>query len=124
MLACAAVFHSAQLQGWPMFFLFLVAGQFFFDGGYSNLTTYAAELYPVRLGALAMGVSAASAGVGKILGPLALGLISGTGNLVTPQVTERAVQPAFLFLAGCCLLVGLSYSVLGVETSRTRLEVT
>jgi putative MFS transporter len=71
-----------------------------------------------------MGVSAASAGVGKIFGPLALGLISGTGNLVTPQVTERAVQPAFLFLAACCLLVGLSYSVLGVETSRTRLEVT
>ena len=122
MLACAALFHTEQWLGWPLFFLFLVAGQFFYDGGYSNLTTYAAELYPVRLGGQAMGVSAASAGVGKIVGPLALGLISGTGNLVTPQVTERAVQPAFLFLAGCCLLVGLCYSVLGVETSRTRLE--
>ena len=123
MLVGAALFHSAQFEGWPVFLLFLLGAQFFFDGGYSNLTTYAAELYPVRLGAQAMGVSAASAGVGKIMGPLALGLISGTGNLVTPQVTERAVQPAFLFLAGCCLLVGLSYSFLGVETSRTRLKV-
>jgi putative MFS transporter len=123
MLALAAVFHSVQVQGLPVFLLFLLLGQFFFDGGYSNLTTYAAELYPVRLGALAMGVSAASAGAGKILGPLALGLIAGTGNLVTPQVTERAVQPAFLFLAGCCLVVGLTYSVLGIETSRKPLTI-
>lgn len=124
MLALAAVFHSAQLRGWPVFLLFLLAGHFFYDGGYSNLTTYAAELYPVRLGALAMGVSAASAGVGKILGPLALGVISGTGNLVTPKVTEHAVLPAFLFLSGCCLLVGLSYSTVGVETSHQRLDLT
>lgn len=122
-LALAALFHSAQWLGLSAFLLFVMAGEFFFDGGYSNLTTYAAELYPVRLGAIAMGVSAASAGVGKILGPLALGLISGTGNLVTPQVTEQAVQPAFLFLAGCCLIVGLSYSFLGIETSRRRVEL-
>src|SRR6185436_6738473 len=68
MLALAAVFHSAQWLGLPVFLLCVLVGEFFFDGGYSNLTTYAAELYPVRLGALAMGVSAASAGVGKIVG--------------------------------------------------------
>lgn len=124
MLALAALLHSEQIAGISLFFVFLLLGQFFFDGGYSNLTTYAAELYPVRLGALAMGVSAASGGAGKILGPLALAFIAGTSNLVTPQATEQAVQPAFLFLAGCCLVVGIAYSTLGVETSRRPLALT
>ena len=122
MLALAALLHSEQIAGLSLFFVFLLLGQFFFDGGQSNILTYAAELYPVRLGALAMGVSAASGGVGKILGPLVLALIAGTSNLVTPKATEAAVLPAFLFLAGCCLVVGIAYSTLGVETSRRPLE--
>lgn len=121
MLALAAMFHDQYIEGVSVFFVFLLFGQFFYDGGYSNLNTYAAELFPVRLGARAMGVSAASAGIGKIMGPLALGIIAGTHNLVTPKATQSAVQPAFLFLAACCLVVGLSYSLLGVETHRKSL---
>lgn len=109
--------HDAYAAGVPVLFFCLVAGQFFYDGGYSNLTTYAAELYPVRAGATAMGVSAGSAGIGKILGPLVMGLIAGADNLVSPAVTQQAVVPVFLFLAGCCLIVGLAYAVLGVETA-------
>jgi MFS family permease len=100
-----------------MLFLCLVVGQFFYDGGYSNLTTYAAELYPVGAGGRAMGVSAGAAGIGKILGPLTMGLIAGADNLVSPAVTQRAVVPVFLFLCGCCVVVGLAYSFLGVETA-------
>jgi putative MFS transporter len=121
MLALAAMFHDRYIEGVSLFFIFVLFGQFIFDGGYSNLNTYAAELFPVRLGARAMGVSAASAGIGKIMGPLALGVIAGTRNLVTPKATEAAVQPAFLFLAACCLIVGLSYTFLGVETHRKSL---
>jgi len=122
MLALAAIFHEHYFEGVSVFFVYLLFGQFFYDGGYSNLNTYAAELFPVRLGARAMGVSAASAGIGKIMGPLALGLIAGTHNLVTPKATASAVLPAFLFLAVCCLAVGLSYSLLGVETHRKSLH--
>ncbi|HEY1598637.1 MAG TPA: MFS transporter, partial [Pirellulales bacterium] len=121
MLALAAMFRDHYVEGVSVFFIFLLIGQFFYDGGYSNLNTYAAELFPVRLGARAMGISAASAGIGKIMGPLALGIIAGTHNLVTPKATQTAVQPAFLFLAACCLVVGLSYSFLGVETHRKSL---
>jgi MFS transporter, putative metabolite:H+ symporter len=121
MLALAAMFYDRYLEGVSLFFIFVLVGQFFFDGGYSNLNTYAAELFPVRLGARAMGVSAASAGIGKIMGPLALGVIAGTHNLVSPKATQAAVQPAFLFLAACCVIVGLSYSFLGVETHRKSL---
>jgi MFS transporter, putative metabolite:H+ symporter len=54
--------------------------------------------------------------VGKILGPFSLALIAGTSNIVSPKATEEAVLPAFLFLAFCMLLVGLSFLFLGVET--------
>ena len=63
------VLRDAYWAGVPLLFLCLVVGQFFYDGGYSNLTTYAAELYPVRSVRAAMGVSAGAAGIGKILGP-------------------------------------------------------
>jgi MFS transporter, putative metabolite:H+ symporter len=109
--------HDAYWAGVPVLFLCLVAGQFFYDGGYSNLTTYAAELYPVRVGARAMGVSAGAAGLGKILGPLVMGLIAGADNLVSPAATQHAVVPVFAFLAACCLVVGLAYAFLGVETA-------
>ncbi len=122
-LALAAAFHGAWLGGAPLFFVFLLAGHFFYDGGFSNVTTYAAELHPVRLGARAMGLSAASGGAGKIVGPLVLGLMAGAHNLVTPHATEQAVAPAFYFLAGACLVVGLSYSLLGVETHRRALAL-
>jgi putative MFS transporter len=47
---------------------------------------------------------------------LSLALIAGTGNLVSPKATEGAVLPAFLFLAFGMVLVGLSFTLLGVET--------
>jgi putative MFS transporter len=113
-LLLAVWLHDAYWAGVPLLFICLVIGQFFYDGGYSNLTTYAAELYPVRAGGR---VSAGAAGVGKILGPLAMGLIAGADNLVSPAATQQAVVPVFLFLATCCLVVGLAYTFLGVETA-------
>lgn len=115
-LALAAVTHGSLIAGVPLFLVWLIVGQAFYDGAFSNVVTYGAELFPVRLAANGMGLSAASGGVGKIVGPLALGLLAGSTNLVSPQATEAAVLPAFLFLAGCCLVVGLAYSLLGIET--------
>ena len=70
----------------------------------------------MRLGARASGLGQAANGVGKILGPLSLALIAGTGNIVKPETTAGAVLPAYLFLAFCMLLVGLSFTFLAVET--------
>jgi MFS transporter, putative metabolite:H+ symporter len=67
--------------------------------------------------AAAYFVFVSRAGVtGKIIGPLSLALIAGTSHLVSPAQTEAAVFPAFLFLAFCMALVGLSFLFLGVET--------
>jgi MFS transporter, putative metabolite:H+ symporter len=71
----------------------------------------------VRLGARAAGLSQAANGCGKVLGPLCLALIAGTDNLVSPKATADAVIPAFLFLGGCMIVVGLACTFLGPETS-------
>jgi putative MFS transporter len=87
------------------------------------LAPYTVERYGVSFGARASGLGQAANGVGKILGPLSLALIAGTSNVVSPQATADAVFPAYLFLAGCMALVGLSFAVLGVETHGTAMAL-
>ena len=123
LLGLAAIYHGSFVGMIPLFLVFVVAGQFFYDGIYSNLNPYSAELFPVRLAAVGVGVASSAGGVGKIAGPLILGLLAGTGNLVTPHATEQAVGPGFLFLAGCSLVGGLAFTFLGVETHKRALTV-
>jgi putative MFS transporter len=123
MLGLAAIFHGSFIGGVPVFLICLVVGAVFYDGGAANLVPYPAELYPVRLSGRAAGLSQLSNGVGKILGPLCLALIAGADNFVAPKATEAAVTPAFLFLAGCGLAVGLAYSLLGIETNKKPVDL-
>jgi MFS transporter, putative metabolite:H+ symporter len=94
----------------------LIPAALFFDGGFSNIAPYSAEIFPVRLSARGVGLAQAANGVGKIAGPLCLAVIAGASNLITPKATIDAVTPAFLFLAACGLAIGLAFSLLGVET--------
>jgi len=116
LLAIAALWHDAFLGSVPVFLACLLVSQFFMDGSYSNLVPYAAEIYPVRLASLAMGLASACSGVGKILGTIVLGLLAGAGNLVTPAATERGIVPGFLFIAGSALVTALGFTFLGIET--------
>ncbi len=115
-LTSAAVFNSAFVGGVPVLIILLCASTFGIDGGFSNLAPYTVELFGVRMGARSSGLGQAANGIGKILGPLSLALIAGTGNIVSPHATAEAVMPAILFLAGAMVLVGLSFVVVGVET--------
>ncbi|KIZ46787.1 MULTISPECIES: MFS transporter [Rhodopseudomonas] len=114
-LGLAAYFHNDFVGTVPLFLVFLIAGALFFDGGFSNLVPYPAEIFPVQLSGRAVGLAQLANGVGKIVGPLCLALIAGADNLVQPQATASAVMPAFLFLAGSGLLVGLAFTLLGEE---------
>lgn len=118
LLGIAAIFQSSFIAGIPVFLICIVVGAIFYDGGSANLVPYPTELYPVSLSARAAGLFQLVNGVGKIIGPLCLALIAGTDNFVTPKATLAAVTPAFLFLAGCGLVVGLTYSLLGIETNK------
>jgi MFS transporter, putative metabolite:H+ symporter len=115
-LGLAGIFHDAFLDMIPLFVALLAAGALFFDGGYSNLAPYTAEIFPVQLAGRAVGLGQAANGAGKIAGPLSLALIAGTDNLVAPQVTADAVMPAFLFLAVCGLAVALAFTLVPIET--------
>ena len=115
-LGAAALFAERTLFGYPAFVVLLIPAALFFDGGFSNIAPYSAEIFPVQLSARGVGLAQASNGVGKIAGPLCLALIAGTSNLITPKATVEAVTPAFLFLAACGLAIGLAFTLLGVET--------
>jgi putative MFS transporter len=122
-LAAAASFSNTFINGVPLLVVFLCCSTFGIDGGFSNLAPYTVEVLGVRLGTRSFGLGQAANGLGKILGPLSLALIAGTGNIVTPHATAGAVLPAFLFLGFAMFCVGLSFSVLGVETQGVPLTV-
>ena len=84
-----------------MFALLIIVGAAFYSGAFSNMSPYVVEVFPVSLGGRAFGLAQASNGVGKILGPVCLALIAGSGDVVSPKATADAVAPAFLFLAVC-----------------------
>ncbi len=115
-LAAAAYFNQVFIGGVPLLVVLLCVSTFGIDGGFSNLAPYTVESFGVRMGARSSGLGQAANGVGKILGPLSLAVIAGPGNVVSPKATEGAILPAFLFLAFGMMLVGLSFSLLGVET--------
>jgi putative MFS transporter len=100
MLAIFA-FYREFIAGWSVFALLVVFGAAFYSGSFSNITPYVVEVFPVSLGARAFGLAQAANGVGKILGPVCLALIAGSGDVVSPKATADAVAPAFLFLAAC-----------------------
>jgi MFS transporter, putative metabolite:H+ symporter len=116
MLGLAGIFHDTFLGTIPLFVVLLAAGALFFDGGYSNLSPYTAEIFPVKLAARGMGLGQAANGLGKIAGPLSLALIAGADNLVAPQATTDAVMPAFLFLAACGFAVAIAFTLVPIET--------
>jgi putative MFS transporter len=115
-LAAAGYWHGLLYDGFPLLVALVAASAFFCEGGFSNLAPYTVEQYGVRLGARSSGLGQAANGVGKIAGPLALALIAGSSNLVSPQATEAAVLPAFMFLGLNMLVVALGFALLGVET--------
>jgi putative MFS transporter len=108
-LGLAAIFHDSFAFGLPVFVFALAAGALFYDGGFCTFVPYGVEIFPTRLAARGVGLAQSANGLGKIAGPLCLALIAGSSNYVTVKATEDAVQPAFLFLAGCGLLLAVCF---------------
>ena len=122
-LLAAGWFHAEMWMGVPAFFILLMAGDLFFEGGLANLAPYSVEVFGVRLGARSVGLAQAANAVGKIAGPVILALIAGTSNFVTPQATTDSILPAFLFFALCSLGVGLCFTLIPIETHGRPLEI-
>ena len=83
----------------PLFLVALIPAAFFVDGGFANLAPYTPEIFPTSLRTHGMGLAWAVSGLGRIIGPLVIALVAGTGDLVDPEATLDALAPSFLFLA-------------------------
>ena len=115
-MTCAALLHPYFIAGVPVFFLCLLAGALFYDGGYANTTPFGTELFPVRLAASGGGLTQTTSGLAKLIGPMLLALIAGSSNLLSPAATRHAVTPGFLSLAAFALIGAVALLFLRYET--------
>jgi putative MFS transporter len=119
LMALAGILHNAMLGGFSAFIVFLMAASVFYDGGFANLTPQSAEVFPGQLRSHGLGLAQAVNAGGKIMGPLGLALIAGTGNFVTPEATEAAITPGFIYLGAGGLLVLVGYLLLPETHGKT-----
>ena len=107
---------GSTLGGVSVFWLLIVIGDFFYDGGFALIGPYMAEVWPTRLRASGMGSAYGFGGIGKIIGPVGLALIVGSGNYLKPDVPLPQIPTAFLYLGCWFLMAGLVYYFIGIET--------
>jgi putative MFS transporter len=112
----AGQYYDATWFGLSAFWLILAAAMFFADGGFAIVGPYAAEVWPSHLRTTGMGSAYGFGGIGKILGPVGLALIVGSGNYLKPDVPLPQIPTAFLYLGCWFLMAGLVYYFIGIET--------
>jgi putative MFS transporter len=123
LLFLAGLAGESELAGVSLFLLALVAASFFVDGGFANLAPFTPEVFPTSMRTQGLGLAWAFSGLGRIVGPLAVGTIAGTGNdPIEPEAALDAMLPAFSFLAAASLLAGLVFLLTKVEPHGRDLE--
>jgi len=60
-------------------------------------------------------------GMAKLVGPIILALIAGSGNLLSPAATQDAITPGFLTLAAFSVAGLLGTLMLRYETNGVRM---
>jgi len=108
--------YSGVIMGVSAFWLILAAAMFFADGGFAIVGPYGAEIWPSHLKTSGMGSAYGFGGIGKILGPVGLALIVGSGNYLKPDVPLPQIPTAFTYLGCWFLMAGVVYYFFGIET--------
>src|SRR4051794_21420429 len=96
--------YDTMIMGVSAFLLLLAVTFFFADGGFAIVGPYAAEVWPSHLRTSGMGSAYGFGGIGKIIGPVGLALIVGSGNYLKPDVPLPQIPQAFVYL-GCWFLM-------------------
>jgi len=120
-LMIAATFYKAYIGSTSVFWLAFICAYFFANGGMAVIGPYASEVWPKHLRAMGMGAGYGIGGIGNILGPIALGIFAGGGNLVTPKATLDAVGPAVTLWAAATFTVAIA-CYFGIETRNKSIE--
>jgi MFS transporter, putative metabolite:H+ symporter len=108
--------YNTTILGVSAFWLILAAAMFFADGGFAIVGPYAAEIWPSHLKTTGMGSAYGFGGIGKIIGPVGLALILGSGNYLKPDVPLPEIPTAFTYLGCWFLMAGVVYYFFGIET--------
>jgi putative MFS transporter len=114
--------YDATIMGVSAFWLLLAVTFFFADGGFAIVGPYAAEVWPSHLRTSGMGSAYGFGGIGKIIGPIGLALIVGSGNYLKPDVPLPEIPLAFVYLGCWFLMAGAVYYFLGFETRGKSIE--
>jgi putative MFS transporter len=114
--------YNTTILGVSAFWLILAAAMFFADGGFAIVGPYAAEIWPSHLKTTGMGSAYGFGGIGKIIGPVGLALIVGSGNYLKPDVPLPEIPTAFVYLGCWFLMAGVVYYFFGIETKGKSLE--
>src|SRR5713101_3678565 len=114
--------YDVMLMGVSAFWLLLAVTFFFADGGFAMVGPYAAEVWPSHLRTSGMGSAYGFGGIGKIIGPVGLALIVGSGNYLKPDVPLPEIPLAFVYLGCWFLMAGAVYYFLGIETRGKSIE--
>ncbi|GAA4683957.1 MFS transporter [Gordonia humi] len=121
-LVLATVYDQAYLGGVSIFFLLLIITYFFGEGGFAVVGPYSGEVWPSALRTTGMGFAYGFGGIGKVIGPLGLGLLLGSSNLVKPEVEVAGFGAGFIYFAAWYLLCALVFVFFGLETRGKSLE--
>ncbi|GEL23729.1 MFS transporter [Pseudonocardia sulfidoxydans NBRC 16205] len=115
-IVAIALFHGETIGGVALFYPILIIGWAFLDASFSVGLPYWSEMFPTSIRASGVGAAYGFGGLGKIVGPAALAVISGAGTVLTPKATSDAIGPAFWFFAIFALLAALTYIWPAIET--------
>jgi len=118
----ADIYWSARRWRPAAFWLLLALTFFFADGGFAIVGPYAAEVWPSHLRTSGMGSAYGFGGIGKIIGPVGLALIVGSGNYLKPDVPLPQIPTAFVYLGCWFLMAGAVYYLFGLETRGKSIE--
>jgi putative MFS transporter len=121
LLIVCGVNHDMFIAGVSAFWIFLLAANFFIQGGFGAMSPYTAEFWPKRLKATGLGSAYGVGGAGKLIGPVAMAVFAGTTNIVTPKATIGAIAEAFTFL-GIFGIIGGLVALAGRETKGKTIE--
>jgi MFS transporter, putative metabolite:H+ symporter len=114
--------YDAMFMDVSAFWLLLAVAFFFADGGFAIVGPYAAEVWPSHLRTSGMGSAYGFGGIGKIIGPVGLASIVGSGNYLKPDVPLPEIPLAFVYLGCWFLMTGTVYYFFGIETRGKSIE--
>ncbi|SMD25214.1 MFS transporter [Lentzea albidocapillata] len=117
-----AVLPGASVGGVALFYPILLIGWAFMDASFAVGLPFWSEMFPAHIRASGVGAAYGFGGLGKIVGPAALAVISGAGTALTPAATAAAITPAFWFFAVFTLIAAGTYVWPALETKGKSLD--